>query len=46
MSNDTKQKKQGFGEVCGKQVEKGSTIKKNKDGTITVMPPKKGTNKK
>lgn len=31
--------------ISGKRYPKGSTVKKNKDGTVTIIPPKKGKKK-
>lgn len=42
-SNSNRPKNNGFDYpvIGGKAYPKGSTIKKNSDGTVTVVPPKK-----
>lgn len=39
-------KKSGFsGPAIGKTMPKGTTVKKNKDGTVTLVQPKKSKSK-
>lgn len=46
MANKNSKKGTGFGApAIGTRHPKGSTIKKNPDGTITVVPPKSAPKK-